>query len=293
MKTDIWMPLYIGDYLADTSRLTTEQHGAYLLLLMDYWRNGRLPDDDAVLANITRLSAEAWEKHRGVLQGFFQGQDGEWVHLRVEQEKDKSEDLKKAQIKKSIVGNYVKYGKLDPRVLEDEYFKAWWAQEVIKHSPKVSLRESLKAPPSPSPSPSSINKTTKNIYSSDFEEFWLDYPKHEGKSAAFKEWKKIAPDKELQDKITAGVLEYRKSRKVKEGFIKDCVNWLKGKHWEDDIMNVQPMMTVTETPWQKAGRLKAAEFSPRIAAKDPNDLYIADDMTYFNTIKEIQNDTTP
>jgi len=28
---------------------------------------------------------------------------------------------------------------------------------------------------------------------------------------------------------------------VKEGFIKDCVNWLKGKHWEDDIINVQPM----------------------------------------------------
>ena len=91
------------------------------------------------------------------------------------------------------------------------------------------------------------NKTTKNIYSPEFEEFWIDYPKREGKSAAFKEWKRIAPDKELQDKITEGLLEYRKSRKVKEGFIKDCVNWLKGKHWEDEILNVQPIQRTNES----------------------------------------------
>ena len=70
-KTDIWMPLYIGDYLADTSRLTTEQHGAYLLLLMDYWRSGRLPDNDQVLSQITKMSPDAFSNAKAMLMQFL------------------------------------------------------------------------------------------------------------------------------------------------------------------------------------------------------------------------------
>lgn len=85
-KTDIWMPLYIADYLADTTRLTTEQHGAYLLLIMDYWRNGPLPDDDGALANITRLTTPAWKKHRTTLARLFRVEGGEWRHKRIDEE---------------------------------------------------------------------------------------------------------------------------------------------------------------------------------------------------------------
>ena len=56
------MPVYIGDYLADTMHLNTEQHGAYLLLLFHLWRRGVLHDDDVLLAKITGLDKERLEQ---------------------------------------------------------------------------------------------------------------------------------------------------------------------------------------------------------------------------------------
>lgn len=157
-KTDMWMPLYVADYLSSTTRLTTEQHGAYLLLIIDYWKNGRLPDDDSILANVTRLTVDAWAKHRGVLEGFFEVVNGEWIHSRIEKELEKSGDLKKTKIKKSILGNFVKYGKIDPRVETDPELIEWWAIESLRHSPKASLKDTPKAPPSPSPTHLSKDK---------------------------------------------------------------------------------------------------------------------------------------
>jgi uncharacterized protein YdaU (DUF1376 family) len=78
-----FLPLYIGDYLADTGHLTTSQHGAYLLLLMHYWRVGDLPDDDKQLAAITKLPLRIWLDCRETIQAFFF--DG-WRHKRVEDE---------------------------------------------------------------------------------------------------------------------------------------------------------------------------------------------------------------
>jgi uncharacterized protein YdaU (DUF1376 family) len=86
-KRPIWMPCYITDYLRDTTRLTTEGHGAYLLLIFDYWVQGQpLPDDDEQLAAITRMSLPKWKRLRPTLAQFFQIGDGVWRHKRVDHE---------------------------------------------------------------------------------------------------------------------------------------------------------------------------------------------------------------
>lgn len=90
-RPDVWMPLFIGDYLADTSHLSTERHGAYLLLIMTCWkRGGTLPADDAQLADAARLPAAAWRKHRDVVMAFFTlGPEG-WTHKRVTTELERA-----------------------------------------------------------------------------------------------------------------------------------------------------------------------------------------------------------
>lgn len=78
-----WMPLYIGDYIRDTRRLTTLEHGAYMLLIMEYWTNHGLPDDDRRLARIAGLSIEEWSQVRPAIAELFQ--DG-WKHKRIDKE---------------------------------------------------------------------------------------------------------------------------------------------------------------------------------------------------------------
>lgn len=82
-----WMPFYVGAYLKNTMALTTEQHGAYLLLILAYWhRQGPLVDDDEGLAAICRLPIARWRAMRPKLETYFLTQKGVWKQARIEAE---------------------------------------------------------------------------------------------------------------------------------------------------------------------------------------------------------------
>jgi uncharacterized protein YdaU (DUF1376 family) len=93
-----WMPLYVGDYLGDTGHLTTTQHGAYLLLMMHYWRKGQLPDDDRQLSKIAKLPLKTWCEYRPTLQDVFH--EG-WKHKRIDAELAK---MMRVSAKRAIAG---------------------------------------------------------------------------------------------------------------------------------------------------------------------------------------------
>lgn len=145
-KQDIWMPLYIADYLADTTRLNTEQHGAYLLLIMDYWRNGAPPNDDDVLANITRLSLQQWRKHKATLLKLFVINDGLLTHKRIEDELIKASE------------NAEKYAERAKKAAAKRWNKD--AKSNATSIPNSNTQENLEnmLADATSPSPSSFNE---------------------------------------------------------------------------------------------------------------------------------------
>lgn len=82
-----YMPLYVADYLADTSHLSAIENGAYLLLIMNYWQRGNsLPCGDDQLARVCRLTTKEWSKVKTTLCEFFDEEDGFWIHDRIETE---------------------------------------------------------------------------------------------------------------------------------------------------------------------------------------------------------------
>jgi len=107
-RTDTWMPLYIGDYLADTMHLTALEHGAYLLLIMTYWRGGPLPDCDAKLARIARCKGAEWESIKDTIREFFRAKDGLLFHRRIENERKKAQKNRKISAENGRKGGLAK-----------------------------------------------------------------------------------------------------------------------------------------------------------------------------------------
>ncbi len=79
-----YIQLYVADYLADTMHLTTEEHGAYLLLIMNYWQTGK-PLQSERIPNVIRLTKSRFNEIEKTLSEFFTIiEPGLWVHERIE-----------------------------------------------------------------------------------------------------------------------------------------------------------------------------------------------------------------
>lgn len=83
-KIDIWMPIYIGDYLRDTQALTAEEHGVYFLLLMHYWqKKGEIGTDVKRLAIVARSDPETTKT---ILESFFILDGANYKNKRADEE---------------------------------------------------------------------------------------------------------------------------------------------------------------------------------------------------------------
>jgi uncharacterized protein YdaU (DUF1376 family) len=109
MTAHPWMPLYIKDYLADTRRLRAAEHGAYLLLIMEYWQTRSLPDDDRQLARIACMSDREWKAARPNIEPLFLPT---WRHKRVDEELRKADAKYERRAEAGKRGGNAKAGKV-------------------------------------------------------------------------------------------------------------------------------------------------------------------------------------
>jgi uncharacterized protein YdaU (DUF1376 family) len=87
-----YIQLYVADYLADTAHLTTVEHGAYLLLIFNYWQKGesfKAKDERTLnkrLATVARMNEQEWENVKETLSEYFEITENEWFHDRIERD---------------------------------------------------------------------------------------------------------------------------------------------------------------------------------------------------------------
>lgn len=84
-----YMPLWVGEFVADIEHLTPAETGAYFRLVLFYWSNGGLPElsdgtsDEIAIARITRLDRRTWARSYLRIRALFKD-PRRWTHPKIE-----------------------------------------------------------------------------------------------------------------------------------------------------------------------------------------------------------------
>lgn len=143
-KTDVWMPIYIGDYLADTIGLSYSAHGLYIMLIFSYWRKGRALDK----GEVEDVMRHASETDAARIKTYFKIRGEKWFHDRIERELAKALDNRnKRKTSATIASN-----------------KRWEKERASKAALYVAHPSRIRhASPSPSPSPLARERVQRTV----------------------------------------------------------------------------------------------------------------------------------
>ena len=220
-----YMQFYVADYLADTTHLTAEEHGAYMLLLFSYWQTGKPLRIDR-LATVARIPNDRWPSVAETLSEFFHITETHWIQFRVES------DLESVNSKVVTASNAGK-ASAKAKALKKQ-------QELNDRSTSVDDPLQRNGNHIDTDTDTDKNRTTPLPPEGEdlFPKFWALYPRKQDKAKAQKAWTKLKVTDDLFSLIAKGLAAQVVSADwVKEGgkYIPMPTTWLNGKRWEDEI----------------------------------------------------------
>lgn len=141
----LWMPLYIGDFLADTSHLGATETGIYMRLIMHCWQHGSIPRDDRKLAMIAHCDLRVWHQFRDTVLQFFDAVDASSMQQRrVTKELRRSEEISNKRKAAAMQRHSKRPAKLVQKHTQSQ------SQSQLQKEDAVSTASSLAAAPSKS-----------------------------------------------------------------------------------------------------------------------------------------------
>lgn len=214
-----FMQLYVSDFIGDTLSLSTEQIGAYMLLLMAMWNaGGKLPADDAKLARIVRMSVKKWRAIAGDLMTYFEAGGDHISHNRLTKELRKSESKSESRASAGAVGGAAK-------ALKDKEAAVAIATVLPQHLPDTISQKEIP----PSPLSGGDDEFSQKV--------WEVFPRHlnSTRSDAEDEWQKLSAAD--QRDCVSGVAAYRVEHDRAEGqgrrpIPKKLSTWISKRGWE-------------------------------------------------------------
>ena len=157
-----FMQLYVSDFIGDTLSLSTEQIGAYLMLLMAMWNaDGKLPDDDAKLARITRMTVKKWKAIAPELMGYFDRADGVISHHRLTFELKKVERQTESRASAGAKGGAANALKYKNRGLANASAKP---QAGLKHLPEPYRKKGASADLDPTDEQVTVYRSQEELF---------------------------------------------------------------------------------------------------------------------------------
>jgi len=219
-----YMQLYVADYLADTMHLTAEEHGAYLLVIMNYWQTGQAVPKNR-LPSIAKISNGRWPQVEQTLSEYFtEDENGHWFHARIEADlaKVRSKSVKASKAGKASAAKRATAQPIDRQGKSNE--RSIGVELESNHIDTDTDTEALRI------------STNVDI---GFDRFWTEYPIKKKKKEALKVWQSKKLHKKA-DEIVADVAKRKTSdRQWVEGFSPHPTTYLRGDLWTDEMEEVK------------------------------------------------------